>query len=541
MLDRPVLLASFKFSSELLELDENGVNGFYWPVSPFETRVVREAVVDGLTALLRTRLNANEKDDARLVLILLFHVVIDVLSVYQNFAAIRRAQSEGRSIDVPETGRLRPAFVKGARPAFPRFVKELRVGPYRPRWYRLPLRMIRAALLRESVRRFPLLGVNWRKDIVVMTLGDLIDGHARAIHERVIYRGPHTWFRPVSGEVEAVDATLLNDLIAVIDKAYAAGGERLTEELVQYFSGWIGEAAAVVRVHLQRLEGRQRRLPSRLWTGSGAQIWSRILRYEIHRRGGDVCGHDHGIGAGHVRDRHKTLRDLEHCTSFVTFSAGQALAVRDNADTTQLIGQKLPQISCVPLPPNSPEWRVWQRRRSRQAPPAERKSLKLTYASVFPDGELVHLMPAHPEAILLDWMPRLMSQIAGRYNVTWKPHPAWRNARLDKLAAKLAIGKVEGPFENAIKDCDVLLMDWTQTSAISIAVCSDRPLVIIDFGLEKLTDHARRLLEKRAAIVDGSFDENNRAVIDWNTLHAAIDRSFELADDEFAKTFFLAA
>ena len=78
--------------------------------------------------------------------------------------------------------------------------------------------------------------------------------------------------------------------------------------------------------------------------------------------------------------------------------------------------------------------------------------------------------------------------------------------------------------------CNVLVL--------SSLCLSDQPFVYIDFDLEEFSQQARGLLEKRSPVIEGWFDENNRARVDWTKLENAIEKSYRYKDDGFRNTFF---
>jgi hypothetical protein len=99
------------------------------------------------------------------------------------------------------------------------------------------------------------------------------------------------------------------------------------------------------------------------------------------------------------------------------------------------------------------------------------------------------------------------------------------------------VSVADGRFEDVLAQADVLLFDWLLSTTFGHTLKSDKPIVFVDFGLADLQPKAKAMLAQRCAVVDGGFDEQNRAVVDWAELHAAIDRAPTLQDDSFVREY----
>ncbi len=528
------------------QVGPNGVVDYHWPVARSEILAVRDVTVQGLVGLVRQLQAEGRGEAAEILLVLIFIINTEIMSLYQAWGVVRRSREAGRELILPQNERLFSALYEGSVPASPPMLRELLSGPFRPRKLRLPLRVARGWLMRfvDSISRYPLLGVDYNRDIVTMTLSPLIQSHAEKCGERVVYRGPHTWFGPVNAPVadQEDDERVVEDVVALTERAFTEGGESLPTIIIEHQRRWLHQALGAVRFHLRHLEVNMEKVPRRLWTGAGMQIWSRMLRVAVMRNGGEVTGHDHGTGAGHRSDRYKTLREFEHCSRFVTFAPGQAEGNRHNIDKSLLIQKTAPVIDWIPLPQSAPSMRVASRS-SAQGRLSAQQVKRILFVSGLADEASLFFSPTLPRVGMMDWYARLMSQLRKwGYEVYWKPHPSERALPPGNYLDSIGVHLVEGVVEEWYEKADALLFDTFHTTAFISGVSSGRPMVLVDFGVDALSETARALLERRVAIVEANYARDTyRAGLEWEHLHTALrDDCLRLSDPAFRHAYITA-
>lgn len=515
-----------------MQPDADGLADFVWPVSYPELVSVREAILPEIPMVARRHLEA-----VGFLEILGHFLAREVLSVFYATALIERAGNRGQKIIPSPHNRLIGPVLAGQVPELPGHLRFLMRGyPVRPKW-KVPLRLVRDLFTANDDLRRQYLGTpDFASRIIACGSGRLISQHASRISEPVTFLPLNEWF----GEVEAttldvarrkaLGLPVIEDLMARVGALFAARDLSLSDPFASYLRNWLTEAAALWRVRAGELKRRPHRLPARLWTGTGGQVFARLLRQAVRENGGHVTGHDHAYGSAMYRDHTKTLNDLEVCDRFITFSPAQVEGLRKTARRDHLIQPQLPEIDCLP----DTEGRAVRAGIGRNRGPIRR----IIYVMDMYSGDLVRLLPSLADPVALDWQARLLAKLREwGYEVEIKPHPESpipTPPRLAELAGRPVLG---GFFEEHLSTFDAVLIDNPFTTTFGQALRSDRAVVFIDFGIGHIRDDLRDMFSRRCRLVEGRFDDRNRAQVEWDDLARAIPESRDLQDTTFADRF----
>ena len=285
-------------------------------------------------------------------------------------------------------------------------------------------------------------------------------------------------------------------------------------------------APAVARAAAD-LEGlrRQRRLPRRLWSGSGGYYPARAVGIEARRRGGHVTRFTHGWFAGlcgvpepfwfaelAVSDRYV----VETPAAAENLRAIGAAALMPNCGTVEIVGHEgASPLSGLPLE------RPARRRAARP---------RVLYAPTILRGARQFLPPLLPDVIYLDWQFRLVDLLARLpVELLCKPHPeGLLRGQVHPLAARTATSA--RPFEAHIAEADRFLFDYGQSTTFAEALCTDRPIVFIDMGNPIFSPQARAMIERRCTVIPARFDTRNRPFVESAELEHALCGGAERAD-----------
>ena len=60
------------------------------------------------------------------------------------------------------------------------------------------------------------------------------------------------------------------------------------------------------------------------------------------------------------------------------------------------------------------------------------------------------------------------------------------------------------------------------------AICTPKPVVLIDIPIRKMRPEARELISRSVAIVSATFDERNRVIIDRSELHEGLEKPVDI-------------
>jgi len=148
-------------------------------------------------------------------------------------------------------------------------------------------------------------------------------------------------------------------------------------------------------------------------------------------------------------------------------------------------------------------------------------------------------MAGIPDLVAVDWQARLLGKLTKwGYQVLHKPHPGGTARPPIGFVEKFGVRMLGGRFEDVMSRADLYLFDFALTSTFGPALSSAKPMVLIDFGMAPWIEEARKMLERRCAIVRGWFDEANRAHVHWDELRDAIEESRNLMDMSLVNTYF---
>lgn len=122
------------------------------------------------------------------------------------------------------------------------------------------------------------------------------------------------------------------------------------------------------------------------------------------------------------------------------------------------------------------------------------------------------------EIVYLEWHLRLLKSIQNaNFNVISKRHPKGQFNNT-KLFSGLRIDElINGSFSDLTRTADAFVFDFA-ASAFMEALCTNKPVVLIETPFRQLLPTGRREVEEICTIVTASYDENNRIVADFDAV-----------------------
>ena len=503
-----------------------GIADFHWPVAQAEMEAFQDRALTGLAE--RARASSDNLDRDLLGITGMFFV-LQALTRFQADGARERAIGRGRPVPA-----LPPAMQKSAFRNVPDILS--RGLPSRRPWL-APARAFRDRNRRHGIPRWHLRPADPRRHIICTVESPVAIRHAASADRPVVYRGFNTWFGPVgSGDRRAfagsdADNPMTRDLIDLIDACYRAADTSFGDTTREVLTDWLTTTLAAARWHLEALLRHERRLPKRLWTGPGGNVWGRSLRHAVRRAGGHITSHDHWTSVGFLREHRKACIDLDCCDTYVTMTEEQARGIAAGARRDHLIQAELPELRWIA--PRAPASTPPDRQDTAPAPRT------LLYVMNGYSGGRNWLYPQAPDIMAIDWQARLLSNLRSMgFEITLKPHPTSAFAPPEQLAAAAGIDIADGPFEAVAGDADVLLFDHPLSTTFAHALGMDQSVVFIDLGFVPFTADAKALLRRRCAVVEGGADAENRLRVDWDALRAAIGQAPGLRDPSFFDRYF---
>ncbi len=85
-------------------------------------------------------------------------------------------------------------------------------------------------------------------------------------------------------------------------------------------------------------------------------------------------------------------------------------------------------------------------------------------------------------------------------------------------------------FEELVEETDLFVFDYVQSTTFYEALCTDRPIVLLDMGAPIFDAELRATLERRCRVVPVAFDDRNLPRLDEAALRDAVCGGSDVAD-----------
>jgi hypothetical protein len=267
-------------------------------------------------------------------------------------------------------------------------------------------------------------------------------------------------------------------------------------------------------------------LPRRIWSGTNGDYATRLVAAEVRRRGGSVDVFDHG-GATGVAQLPASTALIEMCTAsryhLATpemarlLAATEARAFAHRVNEVELAGER-----------GEPTFR--RSIRDNTAPSGTRK--RVIYVGHPYRGLRQVPLAALPDVVYWDFQIHLVEALKRLdIDLLCKPHPEGYFVGKRNPIEDLAPTSYRR-FEEHLDDADLFLFDAPTSTTFVEALCTRRPVVLIDRFYE-INPAVRPRLEERCRIVKAFADGRNRVRVDPADLAAAILTAPREADPRY--------
>lgn len=270
-----------------------------------------------------------------------------------------------------------------------------------------------------------------------------------------------------------------------------------------------------------------RRLPRNLWTGTNGAYVNRLLSAEVLRRGGFVMGFDHGGVTGISKVSGLTaIGELLTVSAFCVGTVAWA-ALLERTDARALARPiNRPTIIHADSDPFFRQACIDDRPRPRR----ERRVLYIGHPY---RGLRQFPIVGTPDVIYWDLQSRVAEQLTGLpIDLLCKPHPEG-----DFLGRRNPIEDVAPtsyrPFEEHLAETDVFVFDAPTSTTFAEALCTNRPVVLIDRGHYPLNPEIEPHVRKRCRCVPSRVDADNRIWPDKEALEEAVLGGPDTADPSY--------
>ena len=261
---------------------------------------------------------------------------------------------------------------------------------------------------------------------------------------------------------------------------------------------------------------RQSGLPACIWRGTGGSYATRVITAEVRRRGGEVTGFDHGGVNGISQLAHLTaIIELLESTEFFVGSTAWKEAVEASVaprlaapiNRTRIMagrGEALFVSACINT----------KREKGRK-----RRALYVGHPY---RGLRQFAIVVSPDVVYWDLQTRIARAIAGwDVDLLCKPHPEGVFVGMRNPIADIAPTSSQR-FEKHLGDTDVFVFDAPTSTTFAEALCTNRPVVLIERGYFPLNPAVEPAIRARVRTVPSTTDERGRIWPDIAALEDAV-------------------
>jgi hypothetical protein len=275
----------------------------------------------------------------------------------------------------------------------------------------------------------------------------------------------------------------------------------------------------------------RRDLPDRyLYTESGNPL-IRVVAHAIRRKGGRAVDFLHGHNTGGLVQRSVAYSDIGSATEFVSPTRACAAAYRRTYEETGLSSANKVLFTSI----ETSHYESLCRENRRQPFPRKIESVMLMG---FPMNAYRYVEnPGYFFYFQLDLELRLTRLLRENgFRVLYKIHPDRKNEVVD-LFASTCDDIVSAPFESAWREADAILTKYTASTAFFFALCTNRPIFVLDVEKDCWRPDHYELLKRRCRFIPAWINARNRIDFDDGLLIKELSRGTEDPDFSYVYEF----
>lgn len=496
---------------------------FSWPIDRNRAAFIRDSFLEQVLNFYKSKEDFSE-----------FVQYYPVLCMYwsahmlQSYSALTLQKSSMDNLTLVDP--VQNAILKGQKIPNPAYLIQLEKGVKDIKPYLKPLRFLKHAIKKkEAIKRKSAFLIDFKRDVIVTTTGPLIYKHAQQSEKQVFYQNQALWFYPLKNG-QNLDYTLAQkdarNLWSIVVQSFGEQAYLLKEKgLEDWFLNIFQKSLSLCHAYSQRLHENKNKLPQHLWIGTGAALWDRILKNAVSQNGGEVSGHDHGAGVGHLISKSRTLSECFACKNFVSF--GDKDHFYESIYTPFLINEA-PEVSKI------------GQKKNFNAPHIKLKTgKKILIMPSAPEAKIPRFIGAAMEPIQADFLNRLFFKLQkDGYDVYVKPHPELTPLIHDEYFINNGGHVLRGNLKEAYDLCDIVLFQHIHSTTFKEAFEHGKHIAFIDMQYDEWTPEAYKAVRQRCSAIPMHYDEKNRIQINWDNLTQQLEECRTLDDPSFMNMFF---
>ena len=245
-----------------------------------------------------------------------------------------------------------------------------------------------------------------------------------------------------------------------------------------------------------------------LFTGTGGAYLARVVSHSFQRQGAKVIRTTHGGESVFFNDPLWASIELPFANTYMTYGVRAADRVCEITERHQSVRKADQRISV--MAGGSQYHRDILKRASPNTPV---KTVYVVSASFSGTLRAIPNVKIH-DVVYYEWHRRLLEMVhSAGFTTVSKRHPKGRGTDLpmfaDVASSELRQARMSDIFDLA----DAYVLDIAGSAFIE-ALCTLKPVVLIDMPSRRLTDEGSARIGESIEIVRAEFDENNRVIAD---------------------------
>ncbi len=152
-----------------------------------------------------------------------------------------------------------------------------------------------------------------------------------------------------------------------------------------------------------------------------------------------------------------------------------------------------------------------------------KKLIQALYCLTVLRGTIQNQPTLLPDLVALDLQFRLISWMKeADISVKIKPHPGTNLSGLSSHPLSKAAEVLTMPFEDIMSATQFFVFDYAQSTTFWAALCTDKPVILIDAKITEFDEEMKKLLQERCFIIGTDFDERGRCLPSKEQFFAAL-------------------
>ncbi|MCH7964141.1 MAG: hypothetical protein IH852_09405 [Bacteroidetes bacterium] len=268
----------------------------------------------------------------------------------------------------------------------------------------------------------------------------------------------------------------------------------------------------------------------KIFLGCNSSHQTRMFTLLMKNRGVEINGFMHGNPLAHELDWVSWL-DLPFADNFYTFTDHSAKAFRDTAKRFPAPNMN----NCKIIGANTSIFQPYKvNKYAGVRKKVSKKIMIVTCPYTYENQALPHFVP---NLVKLHFEYKLVELLynAG-YSVLYQKHPGdyFRDKNISFFPKAEIIYQ---PFEESMALADAFIFYHTRTSTLGPALCTNKPIIILDGGWEPINPNMKLILENRCSIFSVIINNDNLYEFDLGKIETALHDEEKCNNDEFINLF----